>query len=456
MKKNLFLGQGLILGLLLLFIAGCGNTVKNVTDKVVDTQVNYVYDYPLLRTDLRFENNITEPASNLQTLLLLSLNETSGPIAYDKSTNANHGNILGATFNSSGKFNNCLNFTAANQRITVTNNASLSNYDDLEISLWINPTAISATYKTLVAKWETSGQFEYRFALYNSQLYFYTSYNGVNEVAYTSFTDKVITANKWNHVAVRITDNYLTFYVNGAPAGRFFMSSGIRKGTSNIHIGQRVTGGTPADQYAGYMDEVKLSNGTQEDIEMIGIRDYSTNENNGSNFSQTNGTNTLDSTKSIVFNGTSDYVCIGSHPSLDLNKFTLEADVNPNGVAANQYLICKGAGTTTAKYNYYLRLNANRPTIGFQDVQGTIYELSSPTTIINSKWTKLAGVYDGEKLLIYIDGVKNAELLVKNGTATIVPANNDCPLMLGRQDYTAVYYKGELDNVKISAEAKIF
>jgi len=433
----------------MLLINGCGTT-KTVTE---DVYIPYLQSTgALYQMDVEY----TEQLADNTTMLLLAINEApgSGSSLADSSTFLNNGTLIGGSdFVSNGKFGTALSFAANGDRAEIAHISEYEDYDELMISLWISPNVINNSYKTLVSKWETTGQFEYRFCLYSNRLAFYTSYNGVAQTTYMSDAAKQIQVNKWNHVAVHVSDKYITFYINGVKAGQNLNTAGIKHGSSAIHLGQRITNGAPLDQFIGDIDALKITKTFQPEILDLRVTDHSGRENHGANFCQYYTTDTPDGKKALLFNGTDDYICVTGRPQLDMNdKFKIEVELKTQGTVNDQYLVYKGYGGTNTKYNYYLRLYQNRPIIGFQDVEGASYECQSSIQLVNDQWYQVKGIWDGSKLEIYINGDKVDEQQIKYGNTEIIPATNDSPLTIGRREFFNNYYfKGAINSVLISS-----
>jgi len=431
-----------------ILFSGCGTT------KTVTEDVRVLYKEPL-GAYYKMDGAYVEPVVDADTVLMMAINEApgSGVTVADTSSIANNGTLIGGSdFVNDGKFGTALKFAANGDRMEIANNAGYAVDDELTISMWISPNVINNTYKTLVAKWQTTGEYEYRLALYGYRLVFYTSYNGVAQTTYWSDTSKQIQAHKWSHVAIHVTDEYVTFYINGTKAGQHLNSSGIKQGQSDIHVGQRVTNGTPMDQFIGDIDALKISTSFQNELTDERVKDYSGRDNHGANFCQSYTTDTPDGQKALVFNGLNDYVCVTDKPSLDMdNTFKIEIELKPEGTINDQYLLYKGYGGVNTKYNYYLRLYQNRPIVGFQDTEGTIYECQSNVQLTNGQWQKVTGSWNGSKLEIFIDGNKINETQVKFGSVEITPATNNSPLTIGRREfYNNYYFKGAINSVLIS------
>jgi hypothetical protein len=135
--------------------------------------------------------------------------------------------------------------------------------------------------------------------------------------------------------------------------------------------------------------------------------DLTTNGNNGT---LTNGT-TFDSANggSILFDGTNDYVNLGSNSSYNLsNNFTLSCWVNPSQLGhGNGDELCSLATGSPAPYISYglewMDTGRFRFSIGNTSNQFLNY-LSNSTYSLNN-WYNVVGTYDGSTIRLYVNNV---------------------------------------------------
>src|SRR5215831_11366604 len=119
------------------------------------------------------------------------------------------------------------------------------------------------------------------------------------------------------------------------------------------------------------------------------------------------------------------------------SAYTLEAWVNFTNTSQNQSVVSFGSGTTfQSLYVSYgiVRLRAW--------INGTQYQISSPSAIAANQWTHLAGTYDGSALHIYVNGVE-----VANGAASgpVLPSSD--PLQIGAAVFQP--FTGKIDEVRV-------
>ncbi len=151
------------------------------------------------------------------------------------------------------------------------------------------------------------------------------------------------------------------------------------------------------------------------------------------------------------FNGTSDYVEVPNNPSLEFDELTWVAWVKmdamnvTNGILSKSFVgdvvgewggFVSGADTEitadTAPYRakFFASTSSGR---------STIY---GETNLSTGNWYHLAGTYDGAKIRIYVNGVKDGE------TALSGALHVDMPLWIGR-GAKLFYLSGALDEVRL-------
>ena len=122
--------------------------------------------------------------------------------------------------------------------------------------------------------------------------------------------------------------------------------------------------------------------------------------------------------EALKFDDKNDCIVVDDSASLDItSKITVEAWIKP-ATFTSQYpgIVCKWDwGGANRSYALYLQ-NFTNPWFMISD-NGTYiggnYECISPTPLLVDKWYHLAGVYDGSKLMLYVDGVKVCEKDIK-------------------------------------------
>jgi hypothetical protein len=142
------------------------------------------------------------------------------------------------------------------------------------------------------------------------------------------------------------------------------------------------------------------------------------------------------------------YIDAGTGASLNLsgNQLTLEAWVYTSSDGTNQGVVSHGGYA----YGYRLLVSDGGNVIFCINDQAG-YAVWSSNTITWNAWHHVVGVYDGAKMTVYIDGVKDPTETVK--TDNIIPNSN--PTWIGHGDNAlgqpwSFPWAGELDECRIS------
>ena len=164
--------------------------------------------------------------------------------------------------------------------------------------------------------------------------------------------------------------------------------------------------------------------------------------------------NVLDSVSlhSLLLNGSSSYVSVPNSATINISgPITIEAWIKLNAVTGNyQDIVCReawgqaGSGggyefaiTSTGKVRLDLYQSHNQYTTAI-----------GSTTVTTNAWHHVAGVFDGNQMRVYLDGVLDGSLSTSNG-----PASGTSALNIGRSTYTSYFFGGLIDEVRLSAAA---
>ncbi len=152
----------------------------------------------------------------------------------------------------------------------------------------------------------------------------------------------------------------------------------------------------------------------------------------------------------LAFDGDGDYVDIGKDPELDIkNQITVSAWIKVNAFDRNwQAIVAKGDRA------WRLQRNVGENTLEFACsglvVPGTDWgQIFGKTNVNDGHWHHVAGVYDQEKIYLYIDGSLDA--------SAEAPGNirvNDQPVYIGENSQTPNrFWNGLIDDVRIYSYA---
>ena len=152
---------------------------------------------------------------------------------------------------------------------------------------------------------------------------------------------------------------------------------------------------------------------------------------------------------SLSFDGTDDYVSVGSPALLDDlyngKSFTLSAWVKPNSSSNFTRILDKRVNDNFG-WSFYYKSSGN---IGFHSPPLGLNQFETTTNAItNDNWHHLVAVYDdsADTLTLYINGVNH------RSTSTALAFSSDAAnnLIIGaRADGGGLFFKGQIDDVKI-------
>jgi len=155
----------------------------------------------------------------------------------------------------------------------------------------------------------------------------------------------------------------------------------------------------------------------------------------------------------LSFDGINDYVEVPDHDILDITgEITIECWVKREQ-AAYQTLISKWSAEDNNR-SYLVALTADNKVrfwITSVGTWGTLQELTSSGTV-GTEWTHIAATYDGTKMNIYINSVKDANefsstISIFTGTAKLMFGVH--PAYMTNVRYVPGYFNGILDQVRI-------
>jgi chitodextrinase len=186
--------------------------------------------------------------------LYYKFDEGSGSIANDSSGNGNAGSLLGGTTWTAGKLGQAVNFDGLSGNVTASTTTGLNLSATLTLAAWINPSDVSAPYRTIVVK-GSYGARGYGMNLINGKLNFI-------KVSVKDVTSSVaISTATWQHVAItwNAATSEVKFYINGALAQTVIDSSAPTAplDTDKLLVSLWLNGGS---YFAGAMDELRIYN----------------------------------------------------------------------------------------------------------------------------------------------------------------------------------------------------
>ena len=135
---------------------------------------------------------------------------------------------------------------------------------------------------------------------------------------------------------------------------------------------------------------------------------------------------------------------IPDHPSLDIvDAITIEFWAIVKGGEAIQSGVEKGAAWVSGLYNLAALYNGGT-ILQFFDLPDACNDDNIGPSIQDDEWHFLAGTWDGDDIVLYIDGEVEAEMPCKGE----LKPNND-PLFIGARGASGRFLTGALDEIKM-------
>ncbi|MEK6837693.1 MAG: LamG domain-containing protein, partial [Nanoarchaeota archaeon] len=150
--------------------------------------------------------------------------------------------------------------------------------------------------------------------------------------------------------------------------------------------------------------------------------------------------------KAMAFDGVNDYITVPSTITSGFDqKFTASAWVKTNTLTG-QSITGQWSGTTTTDRTFSLFVNANG-TISFNVRTSSPQaqpEIVSSANVSDNRWHHVAGVRNGQNMLVYVDGVQSG-----SGTQSGTLEDSTHNFEIGRQSTDGAYFNGSIDEVKV-------
>ena len=149
----------------------------------------------------------------------------------------------------------------------------------------------------------------------------------------------------------------------------------------------------------------------------------------------------------LLFDGDGDYVKVGNESKFDFTgQVTVAAWIKVNRFDKNwQDIVAKGDNAwRLQRYrdNDSLEFACTGLKIPSNDPYGSLYGQKS---VNDGAWHHVAGMYDGEKMYIYIDGIVDVSQPASGAIAT-----NDHPVFIGENaEMTGRFWNGMIDDVRV-------
>ena len=408
-----------------------------------------------------------------------TLNDISGN---DNAGTTNDGvNDTGMDCMVQGKYGSACQFDGVDDYVDMGNDASLDITNAITIGAWIKTNEITESYRWItskgVNKWELVKNIDYiRVEM--------KTVDGVNRIHSPSSS---INANEWTHIVYTYDQSNHRIYINAENQSLSFLSGpfygDLDSGSQAFTIANRLGDGR---FFNGIIDDVRIYNyartqaqiledysGGRKQKQPIGYwkfdEGYSTTANNSGiggtalNGTVTNMASPATSTsgwtdsgkigKGLVFDGSDDYVAVGSDASLDItNAITIEAWFYQESQAEHKGIISKWGGEDSKRSWYLLNvLDTGESYIRMkvQDTSDIEYTIQNPSPISLNVWYHVVGVYNGSDIILYVNGTE-----VDSASAGTSLDSVSAPITIGAlgnlpDSNTVFEMDGSIDDVKI-------
>lgn len=182
-----------------------------------------------------------------------TFNEGAGTTVTDISGNGNHGTISGATWTSSGKFGNALEFNGTNSKVTVPDSTSLRLTTGMTLEAWVYPTTAPKAWRAVIDK-NVDGYYLMASTDAGNRIGTGGTWTGGNQ---NTVGPSALTVNVWTHLAATFDGAMVRLYVNGVQVASQTQTTPLAPTTGTLQIG---ADSYPTEFFAGRIDEVRIYN----------------------------------------------------------------------------------------------------------------------------------------------------------------------------------------------------
>lgn len=445
----------------------------------------------------------TAPDLNSSLIAYYKLDEGSGNKFYDSITSY----VAGVSSSTAPTWQNnsqcykgkCLLFNGINNEISLGNSSNLDfSTENFTVSAWINQTS-SANNKKIIFKGNpfcdtcTGG---YTLFTHAGVPRFAVNLTTASGDSYSTYNNSLtINDGKWHFVAGQRSGDIIKLFVDG----KFISNTSLSTGATIVDSGSYFYISGSSYSYEGSIDELKIYNTALTDEQIK--QDY--NQGSAISFGSTNqtiggtttsldycipgdtsycappvaewkmdegiGTSIIDTSgnsntgtfgagssaptwaqgkigKGLIFDGSNDYVNIGTLNSL--NTFTLSAWIKANSNSTSDYrTIIDKTNNSMNDRNFWLALETSTSQLSLRfSVDGSSTTFLGNTPLNDNKWHYVNATYDGSYVKLFIDGKLDNTPTAKTG----IPNTGNTSSYIGYQPVGGGrYFSGSIDHVKI-------
>lgn len=434
------------------------------------------------------------------------LDEGQGSVAHDSTQNGGDGTITEALWQTEDKCvsGKCLWFDGVNDVSTTTSNSALSITGALTASTWIKMQSTGIDERVILSKWD-SGTNQRGYALWlnsTDKACFTTDIDGLAGASETICGKTTLSQNVWYLVtAVYNPSNSITIYINGKADGQLAsaVDASIFASTANFKISGSVSGW--GGVFKGYIDEPKIYNyvrsGDQINLDfnnsghnkgagsalgldprnaysslnqgLIGywkmdetswsgaageVKDSSNNGNNGTAVSSATTTSAGKFGYAANLNGSSQYVNLGTTPTLaGATSGTIAGWVNSGSFASAQAMYSEVTSSTgSTRVGLFFSTGSKVQIImrdSSADPAGSSTTLTGATTLATNTWYHVVVTFDSTKntRAIYVNGA--ADKLDNTTSFSALGTSTTANIFIGALSTPSNFFNGKIDDVRV-------
>jgi fibronectin type 3 domain-containing protein/azurin len=238
---------------------GTGTTYNDTTNLQPSTS----YSYRVLAVDavpnLSGYSNVasaTTAAASTGLVASYPFSEGTGTTTADRSGNANHGTITGASWTAQGKFGNALSFNGTSNFVSIPDAATLDLSIAGTVEAWVRMSSASR-WNSVMAKGNSNSNPAHNYALEITDTNRVLCILGNGSSSLVVMSASALSNNTFYHLACTWDGATVSLYINGALSASSDQTISPNGNTSPLYIGQF---GGNSDRFAGIIDEVRIYN----------------------------------------------------------------------------------------------------------------------------------------------------------------------------------------------------
>ena len=420
--------------------------------------------------------------------------EKTGTTANDTSGNGNTGSFNGnPTWSHAGECQEgaCLDFDGSSDYISTNNGNSVKGLTQVTIEAWFNPSVLDSTSKNIYSEARnTDGSFRLQLAIDSDNRLIFGG-RAPDTDSYTTWVDdsRSLSADRWYHLAAvfdSVSDVH-HIYLDGQDASASVTEAAFDNTNPETvpKIGAGPNGNEP---FPGKIDNVRIYNYARTAAQVawsynrggpVGYwkldecsgttaNDSGSGGNNGTITIGGTGSNTSAGTcssgtgteawnngttgkrnASLDFDGTDDYVDVGSGNSLDITQsITVEGWFSIDSESANYMPVAKWDANGSL-FAYLVQIINSTPYFYINPAGAGVVAATSSENLNAGTWYHLAGTYDGDVIRIYVNGIETGS---NDITDAVIVSASSTPVYIGAGKNGASLnrvFAGQLDEIKI-------